>query len=185
MTETAKGPPVWLARALEAEPFDVRPILAGGEDPFHVIMTRVEGVDPGGFLVVDAPFNPSPLRRVLAGRGFSSYARKMGEGHWRTFFHADGGAEWQDQAEVEVGPEGAMTWREEDGIHIDVRMLKPPMPLRAIVRLVEATAEDATIVVHHERDPVFLYPELAERGWRVARKEDAFANIRLWLVREG
>lgn len=178
---TDKGPPEWLAPALDLPPLDVRPLLAEGVDPFATVMEASAAIEFGGSLVVDAPFNPSPLRRILVGRGFSSYGRKLSEGHWRVFFHLDGGADWESGAEVEVGPEGAMSWREEDGLHIDVRKLPPPNPLRAILRAVEAASPDETIVVHHEREPHFLAPELAERGWRVARMSTEMVNVRLWL----
>ncbi|TAN56017.1 MAG: DUF2249 domain-containing protein [Magnetospirillum sp.] len=177
------GPPEWLALALDCPPVDVRGILAGGADPFSAIMEAASGVEIGGFLVIDAPFNPSPLRRVLAGRGFSSYGRKLSEGHWRVFFHLDGGADWERGAEVVVLPEGAMTWREDDGIHIDVRKLSPPNPLLAIIRLIESIGGSETVVVHHDREPQLLAPELAERGWHIARMASEVVNIRLWLER--
>ena len=183
-TSETGGPPEWLTLALEVPPLDVRPILAEGTDPYATVMASADGVGMGGSLVIDAPFNPSPLRRVMAGRGFSSYGRKLAEGHWRVFFHLDGGADWESGAEVEVLPEGAMTWREEDGIHIDVRKLPPPDPLRAIIRLIESLKGGETVVVHHEREPHFLAPELAERGWRIARMASEVVNVRLWLERE-
>jgi len=181
--KTGGGAPEWLALALDCPPMDVRGILADGTDPYALLMEAASAVAPGGVLVVDAPFNPSPLRRVLAGCGFSSYGRKLSEGHWRVFFHQDGGADWESGAEVEVLPEGAMTWREEDGVHIDVRKLTPPNPLVAIIRLIESIGGAETVVVHHDRQPQLLAPELAERGWHIARMTSETANIRLWLER--
>ncbi len=169
----------------DVEPFDVRPILAEGTDPFEAIMRRAEAVPENGRLVIDAPFNPSPLRRVMAGKGFSSRACKLAEGHWRVDFNRDGGADWQHTAEAEVLPEGALVWREEDGVHIDVRKLSPPAPMVAILRLLDRLEETVTVVVHHERVPHFLFPELAERRWRVTRMAEDFVNVRLWLDREG
>jgi uncharacterized protein (DUF2249 family) len=179
------GPPHWLALALDVAPLDVRPLLAAGEDPLGAILAAADRVDGGHFLVVDAPFNPSPLRRVLAARGFSSYGRKLSGNHWRIFFHLDGGRDWEQDAEVEVGAEGALSWREDDGLHIDVRKLKPPEPMLAILRLLDAAAPGEVVVVHHERIPQYLYPELAERGWSVARQTVEPANVRLWLERDG
>jgi hypothetical protein len=179
------GPPDWLADALGLEPFDVRPALAAGDDPFLLLMERAATVDFGQLLAVDAPFNPSPLRRVLASQGFSSYGRKLAEGHWRVFFRRDGGTDWERDAEIELLPEGAACWSEEDGLHIDVRKLKPPQPMLAILRVIERMpVGDASLVVHHERMPHFLLPELAERGWRVARVVEETFNVRLWLERE-
>ena len=77
-----------------------------------------------------------------------------------------------------------MSWQEEDGMHVDVRKLPPPQPMLAVLRLLETAPADGQVVVHHERVPQFLLPELAERGWRVARMAEEPANVRLWLERE-
>lgn len=181
--ETSSGPPPWLALALECPPLDVRPLLAAGEDPLSAILEAADRVEFGGSLVVDAPFNPSPLRRVLAARGFSSYGRRLAPGHWRVFFHCDGGRDWERDAEVEVSPEGALTWAEEDGLHVDVRRLTPPAPMLAVLRLIDSTPDLERLVLHHDRMPQYLVPELAERGWRIARVDEQFANLQLWLER--
>ncbi|HLO78969.1 MAG TPA: DUF2249 domain-containing protein [Magnetospirillum sp.] len=181
----AGGPPEWLAQMLDVPPLDVRPMLAVGDDPLLAILHAADEIPFGGALVVDAPFNPSPLRRILAARGFSSYGRNLGPGHWRVFFHRNGRQDWQGDAEVEVGPEGAMTWREDDGLHIDVRKLKPPQPMMAVLRLLDSDEAGPQVVVHHDRVPQYLFPELAERGWRTARMTEEPANVRLWLEREG
>jgi uncharacterized protein (DUF2249 family) len=165
---------------------DVRPVLARGEDPYALVMGAAAAVAEGGELVVDAPFNPAPLRRVLARQGFSSTGRKLAEGHWRILFRRDANAE--GERDVEVLPEGAMTWREDDGLHIDVRKLPPPLPMLAILRVIDGLDADQdgdvpVVVVHHEREPHFLAPELAERGWQIARMTKEFVNIRLWLER--
>lgn len=178
------GPPEWLALALDVAPLDVRSFLANGDDPLLPIMEAADRIEFGGVMAVDAPFNPGPLRRMLAARGFSSYGRKLAESHWRVFFHLDGGQDWEREAEMAVGPEGGLSWREDDGLHVDVRRLKPPQPMLAILRLLDNAGPDEAVVVHHERMPEFLLPELAERGWRVLRVSEEFANVRLWLGRE-
>lgn len=178
------GPPVWLAAALEQAVLDVRGLLAAGSDPLGALMEAADGVSFGGFLVVDAPFNPSPLRRILAARGFSSYGRRLGGSHWRIYFHLNGAADWEHDSDVAVMDEGAMLWREEDGLHIDVRKLRPPQPMLAILRLIDGDAALQALVVHHERHPQYLLPELAERGWSVARVSEEFQDVRLWLERK-
>jgi hypothetical protein len=40
------------------------------------------------------------------------------------------------------------------------------------------------IVIHHEREPLFLFPELAERGWTHAIIEGEPGEVRLVLRRE-
>ncbi|MFO1274152.1 MAG: DUF2249 domain-containing protein [Rubrivivax sp.] len=77
-------------------------------------------------------------------------------------------------------------WPEGEVWHIDVRGLPPPEPFVAIVRLIEGAARHAPeVIVHHERDPVFLYPELAERGWAAQRIEGEPGEFRLRLWRTG
>lgn len=74
-------------------------------------------------------------------------------------------------------------WREGDALHIDVRGLAPPQPLVAILRLIESAPLATPVVVHHDRDPVLLYPELAERGWVAESMPCPPGEIRLRLSR--
>jgi hypothetical protein len=75
-------------------------------------------------------------------------------------------------------------WQADDGWHIDVRGLPPPQPFVAIIRLLEQLPADAcTVIVHHERDPLLLYPELAERGWSAQRVPLQSDEFRLRLTR--
>ncbi len=74
-------------------------------------------------------------------------------------------------------------WVEEDGIHIDVRGLSAPGPLVAILTLVESVRDATPLIVHHERDPVMLYPELAELGWTAERIDAPPGEVRLKLER--
>ncbi len=77
-------------------------------------------------------------------------------------------------------------WREGEVWHIDVRGLPAPEPFVAIVGLIAGEARAApAVIVHHERDPVFLYPELAERGWAAERIEGDPGEFRLRLFRAG
>ena len=74
-------------------------------------------------------------------------------------------------------------WVADDGVHIDVRGLAPPQPLVAILGLVRGIDDDTAVVVHHDRDPELLYPELAEIGWQAERIEGEPGEVRLRLSR--
>lgn len=76
---------------------------------------------------------------------------------------------------------GPREWVEDGVAHIDVRGLPPPQPLVAILRRVHALASDAQLVVHHDRDPMLLYPELAELGWEARRIAAPAGEVRLLL----
>ena len=75
------------------------------------------------------------------------------------------------------------TWRDEAGLHIEVRGLAPPGPLVAILRLIDALASAEPVIVHHDRDPQLLYPELAERGWVAERIAGEPGEVRLRLTK--
>jgi hypothetical protein len=76
-------------------------------------------------------------------------------------------------------------WHDAGGAHIDVRGLPPPQPLVAILRLVREQGEaGAAVIVHHDRDPQLLYPELAEIGWVAERIDAEPGEVRLRLTRE-
>jgi len=63
-------------------------------------------------------------------------------------------------------PEGeSRTWRADDAVHIDVRGLEPPEPMVAILRAIDSGEADTVLVAHLDREPIFLYPELDDRGW--------------------
>ncbi len=51
-----------------------------------------------------------------------------------------------------------------------------------ILELIDSGEVDA-LTVHHERDPVFLYPELEERGWRCRIVAETPGEVRLRLTR--
>jgi len=74
-------------------------------------------------------------------------------------------------------------WVEADGIHIDVRGLPAPQPLVQILTLVRSIEDDRAVVVHHDRDPQLLYPELAEIGWSAEIVDGEPGEVRLRLAR--
>ena len=77
----------------------------------------------------------------------------------------------------------ARRWHDADGIHIDVRGLPAPEPLVEILRLLRELREPTAVIVHHEREPLLLYPELAEIGWSARHIDAEPGEVRLRLER--
>jgi len=73
-------------------------------------------------------------------------------------------------------------WNEHDGLHIDVRGLGPPDPMVAILGHLEMPGQAGPVTVHHDRQPIFLFPELAERGWACERIPGEPGEVRLVLT---
>jgi hypothetical protein len=76
----------------------------------------------------------------------------------------------------------ARIWNEADGAHIDVRGLPPPEPMTAIIGLIRTLRAPTPVIVHHERDPLLLYAELAEIGWSAERVDAEPGEFRLRLT---
>ncbi len=71
-----------------------------------------------------------------------------------------------------------------DGVpSLDLRGLQPPQPAVTILSLLELEGCGDSVLVRLERDPVFLYPELVERGWRWEPISVAPGDVRLRLFR--
>ena len=66
--------------------FDVRPLLARGEEPFPLIRERVNALKADEGLLVIAPFLPSPLIELLRSEGFASRIEHGGAGEWMISF---------------------------------------------------------------------------------------------------
>jgi len=56
-------------------------------------------------------------------------------------------------------------WRTADAVHIDLRGLEPPEPMVAVLQAIDGGEVDTALVAHFDREPIFLYPELDDRGW--------------------
>jgi hypothetical protein len=178
--QNPEAAPAWLASADAriAETLDVRPVLAAGGEPFSLIMAAAKRVPAGGVLLLVAPFDPAPLKKVLGKQGFESYSRPRASDHWQVYFHRTS----RDAAAAEGGGP-ARTWLEDGESHIDVRGLPAPQPMLAILGLIDGDPALDALVVHHDREPHFLYPELADRGWTYAPLDGDPGEVRLRLSR--
>jgi hypothetical protein len=63
-------------------------------------------------------------------------------------------------------PEGGdRVWRTSDAVHLDLRGLQPPEPMVTILRMIDSGEAGTVLIAHFDREPIFLYPELDDRGW--------------------
>lgn len=62
--------------------------------------------------------------------------------------------------------DGVRLWQAADGLHVDVRGLSCPQPLVTVLRLIDSGKVDDILIAHLSQEPLLLYPELNERGWR-------------------
>ncbi len=74
-------------------------------------------------------------------------------------------------------------WRDARGLHVDTRGLPAPDPMVAILWQVENSDTTGPIFAYMEREPVYLFPELAERGWTWEVAVEEPGNVQLIIRR--
>ena len=132
---------------------DVREDIRRGDEPFAKIMAAVKSLGDDQVLVLRAPFEPTPLYDVLGRRGLAHWTERHEATDWSVWFYR---GEAATRAAAPASPADLV---------LDVRGLEPPQPMVAVLERLDALAPGQTLVVVHERRPLFLYPQLEERGF--------------------
>lgn len=154
-----QGPPAAATRRA----LDVRPILAGGAEPYAAIMGAVESLGPAHVLVLETPFDPEPLHGVLGRKGFSRATREEAPDHFVTEY-------WLPGPMAQAYPPGTE-------VVLDVRGMQPPEPVALTLEALEGLPDGARLVQVNERVPVFLLPHLDELGFEYSIGEDDRGTI--------
>ncbi len=157
---------------------DVRDDIARGQEPFARIMAAVKGLGEGQVFVLRAPFEPIPLYGVLAKRGLTHWTESLGAGDWRVWFYpavpADAPAPSQTASPAGEQPRT---------IRIDVRGLEPPQPMVRVLERLDRLGAGQELEVTHDRRPLFLYPQLDERGFVHDTDEPEAGVVRIVIRR--
>jgi hypothetical protein len=82
-----------------------------------------------------------------------------------------------------VTADEAREWAEGGDTHLDVRGLPRPQPMIRILQLLQCLPDAAVLVVHHDRDPLWLYPELVQIGWWAEVVDGEPGEVRLRITR--
>jgi uncharacterized protein (DUF2249 family) len=161
---------------------DVRDDIRRGEEPFGRIMAAVKRLGDDQVLVLRAPFEPIPLYRVLARRGLSHWTQCRASTDWWVWFYRD----LAEQARTAPARDADATASSPGGaaVLIDVRGLEPPEPMVRILEQLDVLVPGAVLEVLHERRPMFLYPQLEERGFLHETDEPAPGLVRI-RIRHG
>jgi uncharacterized protein (DUF2249 family) len=158
---------------------DVRDDIRRGEEPFARIMAAVKALEPGHVLVLRAPFEPIPLYDVLGKRGFAHWTEREAPDDWAVcFYRTRGGPDTSAEAAAPT-----RQGREGRTLAIDVRGLEPPQPMVRILEAVEGLSAGDRLEILHERRPIFLYPQLEDRGFLHETSEPAPGLVRIVIRR--
>ncbi len=155
-------PPPWLDEARVTATFDARPLQARGEEPLGPILSAAARVKEGEILRLWNTFEPFPLYEVLGKKGFVPWSRQTAEGDWEVFFYRKTAGE--EVVAPQAPTEAASPAPTVATLTINVSQLVPPEPMMRILEALNQLKPGDTLLVHHVRRPVYLYPKLEELG---------------------
>lgn len=165
---------------------DVRPIIAENKDPLSLILATVKKIPQGGVLKIINSFEPTPLIALLAKQGFESFVYHVDDQEIDTYFFK------KNEREVQIPTEdtNAQDWDallkkfENQIVTIDVRDLEMPGPMMKILSTLDELPDHHALFVYHKRIPVFLLPELREKGFDYRIKEITDGEVHLFIFQE-
>lgn len=172
------------ADALEI--LDVRPVIAAGEDPLQLILKRVESLPEGYALQIINSFEPVPLLKLLQKKGFETHSEKISEGLYRATFRKKGPIKGMVERPAESTGDWEFLLEKYNGnmVALDVRQLEMPGPMHTILEALETLPSDSALFIHHKKTPVFLLPELAQRGFQYRILERAPGHVEMLIFPE-
>ena len=167
--------------------FDVRPILASGSDPLKQIMEKTKTVKKGEVLRIINTFEPVPLIMLLGKKGYDVYSDVQNDNYTETWFYKK-----NDLLDENLLPdtENDSDWEtilkhyKDKIIAIDVRQMEMPMPMMTILDKLETLEHGKALYVYHKRIPVFLIPELKEKGFDFRSKEISENEVHLLIFKK-
>ncbi|MCC6182741.1 MAG: DUF2249 domain-containing protein [Bacteroidia bacterium] len=171
--------------------FDVRAMLAEGNDPLKVIQQKVKALNQGEVLLIINNFEPVPLIKLLEKQGFEAYVEYENADTIKTYFFKSSINNIQvNTSDIEAEVKTSGDWEEilkhfeNQLLEIDVRQLEMPMPMMTILETLETLPDQKALYVRHKRIPVFLLTELKERNFEYRIKEIQEGEVYLLIFKQ-
>ncbi|MBI2259685.1 MAG: DUF2249 domain-containing protein [Flavobacteriia bacterium] len=154
---------------------DVRPILNQGQDPFQMIMSKVNILPLGKTLEIISPFQPIPLIRILEQKNHTCICNEK-EGIFSLFITKNSNEGLENNVlekkiinkidSFDEFQNKISTFEKENKLErLDVRGLEMPLPMVTILEKLEYMPKEFALFVHHFQIPQFLLPELEKRNF--------------------
>lgn|SRR5690554_3920919 len=166
--------------------FDVRELLASGNDPLSLILGKIKTVQPGQALKIINTFEPVPLIKMLENQGFVTYTDVISDALIETYFYKQTDTDTiseTPEASSSKGWDDVMDRYKNHLVTIDVRELEMPLPMHTILTELDKLPSDKALHVYHKRIPVFLLPELAEKNFEYRINNISDGNVHLLIYR--
>lgn len=171
--------------------FDVRVLLAEGNDPLKQIQQKVKSLRHEEVLVIINTFEPVPLIKLLEKQGFQAYVNfKDAEAIETYFYKTDPAGPPKEPVlageEISASEDWDAILKRFEGklVEIDVRHLEMPMPMMTILENLEELPIEKALYVWHKRIPVFLLTELKDRAFDYRIREVRDGEVYLLIFKD-
>lgn len=170
--------PAWVGSAPLTHELDTRSLLEQGLEPFGVISEAAAEVPVGSVLRLLAGFEPVPLYDALGKQGFDHWTREVSPSVWQVDFHR---ARPAGKSVKTANIPNAADWAESvtAEVTIDDSELVPPEPMVKILQALENLPAGNTLLVHHVRRPIHLYPQLEDLGYQHVTRDIEAGKVEL------
>ena len=165
---------------------DVRPILAGGVDPFEAIMAKLKTMNDSDTLRIINTFEPIPLLNILKKKGYDYQTERPEAGVVHTFLEKMDTPVEETIEEVETEELNYNSVLEKYAgkmKEIDVRDLEMPLPMVTILEELEHLKADNALFVNHKKLPQYLLPELKDRNYKWVSDEIGEGDLKLIIFK--
>ncbi len=165
---------------------DVRAMLDAGNDPFKLIMDKVNGLKEKQILKLINSFEPTPLIQILEKKGFQTYVEIINENLVNTFFYNSKDVKLTEATKTNTQEDWDVRLKsfENKLAYVDVRKLEAPLPMLTILDELEKLEPENALYVYHKRIPVFLLPELQEKKYDYLIKEISDGEVHLLIFHQ-
>ena len=146
---------------------DVRQDIDSGQDPFSKIMKEVDALAKGEVLLLINSFEPIPLIRILSKKGFKTEVQEVSDNEVYIYITGVGHIKEPDAVFLSTNILFQKKLGEYAGciVTLNVRQLPMPQPMLLILETLTQLPDDEVLHVYHKKIPMFLIPELEEKGF--------------------
>jgi TusA-related sulfurtransferase len=165
---------------------DVRPIIESGNDPFALIQEKLNQLKLQQVLKIINSFEPLPLIDLLSKKGFKIRSETINQNLVNTYFLKTSLID-STVGDIKTNVDSwqsAIKKFEGNLKTIDVSALEMPLPMITIIEALDKMDTKTALLVYHKRIPVFLLPELDERGFTYIINEINDTKVNLLIYKE-
>lgn len=166
---------------------DVRPILENNADPFKNIIDSIKELPYGYALEVINSFEPIPIIKILANKGYASSIIKE-DNVVKTYFLKVSQEKRENTLDEEMIFNVSLEVFENKRANfegkckeIDVRDLEMPLPMVTILNEIEELEKGMALYVNHKKVPQYLLPELKNKNIKTWITEIEEGNVKLLI----